>query len=280
MLKKFINENKATRNYDKLSLFDISEKGKRSEFIDYLATLITQSYRDIDFLKEAFSGETKEALFKYLSDEVFPEGEDLLTRNVKKGDWGEILTTDLIKQFENNMIVPFNKLMWKLNRQKSMFCTDVFAHNNTSPISLLKYYEVKTYTSKRKDLGVFAHNSLLKDQESGQQAIADMLSRKHFENGKLLEDAGNENKAKEHFKIGKDYNEIVRKPESFEQEFEIVLIREKGSYVEDELNDLNNLPPKFSPMHVTLFLVDNLDNLIKESFTVAFEKIWKEVNGS
>ena len=280
MPRDFISVNTPTKKYENLSLFDISEQGQRAEFIEYLASLIKDSYRDIEYLKQNFAEETKDVLFKYLSEEVFPEGEEKLTKNVKKGDWGELLTTELIKEFEDNMIVPFNKLMWKLNRQKSMFCTDVFAHTNTSPISLLKYYEVKTYASKRKDLGIFAHNSLLKDQESGQQAIADMLSRKNFENGKLLEDSGDAKRASEFYKIGKDYNEIVKRPESFDQEFEIVLIREKKSYVVDEIDDLNNLPPTFSPMHVTLFLVENLDDLINESFSVAYEKIWDEINGN
>src|SRR5690606_25940402 len=146
---------------------------------------------------------------------IFPADSGLADKIVKPGDFGEILASMIVSYFEG-LIVPINKLRWKFNNNRSVFCTDMIAHNDGDTIKDIYYYEIKTRQSIRKENGCYltvnAHNSLLKDQLQANQGIADFLSRLSYE----VRD----------FDASLKYGDIVRNPTKYNPHFELFFIIE------------------------------------------------------
>ncbi len=206
---------------------------------------------------------TEEEIRIYIKDQVIPKNENQFDRNVRQGDWGEILAGLIVTYFQN-LVIPINKLQWKFNKDKAVFGTDLIAFNNNGKIEDIYYYEIKTRLNPdtkegenptRYYVSIWAHNSLLKDKLSPTESIADFLERFYVE--------------KKDYKTASKFKEIVKNPQDYNKKFEIFLIVEKTKFTEEILIELNSLPPKLDPLNVTVVLIDNLGDLVN--------KTWKDI---
>lgn len=203
-------------------LVQITEKESPDEdLIQLLQEKIITSYRRLDYYKFYFEDAVTEAeIRKYVQDQVIPKDENQFDRNVRQGDWGEILSGIIVSYFQN-LLIPINKLQWKFNKDKAVFGTDLIAFNNSEKIEDIYYYEIKTRVNPNKKEGknpnryyisIWAHNSLLKDEQSPTESIADFLARLYFE--------------KEDYVTASKFKDIVKNPQNYNRNFELFLIVE------------------------------------------------------
>ncbi len=251
------------------SIIEITEKeSPNGDVKSYLARQLLNSYRNLDFLKFRYAEEAKEKLIDYIYNNVLPSDKNRITKNVRQGDFGEILA-ELIVSYFLRLTVPLKKLRWKFNKDRSMFCTDMIAHNSGGIITDIYYYEIKTRLAIKKEDGNYvtinAHNSLLKDENFPNEAIADFLSKYYFEQNDL--------------EMSKKYGDIVNNSRNYNRNFELFFIIEKSKYVKDILDDLNNLPPSLEPLTVTVVLVNGLGRLILDIQQKAIDGAIKYVYG-
>lgn len=241
------------------------KKSPTDEIIDYLQESIVSSYRSIDMYKFMLEGRSEAEIKSYIEDYVIPSAKDQIVKNVRQGDWGEILTSLIVQKFQG-LEVPIDKLRWKFNKDRSVFSTDMLAHNQGEEIKELYYYEIKTRLQPNKKespakgvpvnyITILAHNSLLKEQSAPTEAIADFLVRYHVEH-------------EDYIKAAK-YRDVVLNPDKYPKNYELFFIIEKDKYIDDIIAELNALPPRLLPLNVTIVFIDNLKILIEES--------WKDI---
>ena len=195
-----------------------------------------------------------------MKNEVIPKEDNQFDRNVRQGDWGEILTALIVSKFQN-LEIPINKLQWKFNKDKAVFGTDLIAFNKGGKIEDIYYYEIKTRVNpdikegrnpNRYYIAVWAYNSLYKDEQSPTASIADFLTRLYFE--------------KEDYDTANKFKDIVKNPQKYNRKFEIFLIIEKSKFIDEILQELNELPPQLEPLNITLVLIDNLSDLVRNTW--------------
>jgi Cap4 SAVED domain len=121
-----------------------------------------------------------------LTNEVFPPLNTVIDKNVRRGDWGEIVTSLFlrdIRQLETALI----KLRYKLNRKKSSFGIDVFGVqlDEAGKVSSLCVCETKTKITYDKQIGKKAYESLYSNDSSTIVTITDFMSTLYFNEGKL-----------------------------------------------------------------------------------------------
>lgn len=243
-------------------LVQITEKDSPDDdLIKFLQEKIITSYRSLDFYKFHL-GETvsEDEIIKYIQDQIIPNDENQFDKNVRQGDWGEILS-GLIASYFQDLFIPINKLQWKFNKDKAVFGTDLIAFNKGESIRDIYYYEIKTRVNPDKKEGtkpnrhyisILAHNSLLKDEQSPTESIADFLERLYFE--------------KEDFTTASKFKDIVKNPKNYNKKFELFLIVEKDKFIEEILTDLNEFPPQLAPLSVTIILINNLSSLVSRTW--------------
>ncbi|MCK5146822.1 DUF1837 domain-containing protein [bacterium] len=245
------------------------------KLIKHLQEKILTSYRKLDFYKFHF-GETatEDEIRSYVKEQVIPKDENQIDRNVRQGDWGEILTALIVSKFQN-LEIPINKLQWKFNKDKAVFGTDLIAFNQGEKIEDIYFYEIKTRLNpcnkegtspSRYYIAVWAYKSLYKDELSPTESIADFLERLYFE--------------KEDYVTASKFKDIVKNPQNYNRNFELFLIVEKSKFIDEILKELNDLPPELEPLNITLVLIDNLSDLIKKTWqdieNILIEKIINE----
>ncbi|PHN01119.1 Hachiman antiphage defense system protein HamA [Flavilitoribacter nigricans] len=266
--------NRASRNPSvyAFTVVDMSEKIQIDDSIkSYLGEQTLIQYRSLEWLKKRYGNESSTVLCEYLRNNVFPSTTNQITKNVRQGDFGEILTTLVVEEFKN-LKVPISKLRYKFNKDRSVFCTDLISHNQGNTITDITYYEVKTRITYSDDIGVKAYEGLLKDEKKPNESIADFLDRYYFDQAEIYSAAGDVTKANEYYSIAKQFGDLVKNPTNFNRRFEIIIIMETSKFKEDILTQLNSLSLQLSPLEVTVVLVDNLSNLVSEVFTKA-EKV-------
>lgn len=257
-------------------LVQITEKASpNDDLVKFLQEKIITSYRSMDYykfhLEETVS---EEEIRKYVQDQVIPKAENQFDRNVRQGDWGEILSGLIVSYFQN-LLIPINKLQWKFNKDKAVFGTDLIAFNSGNSIEDIYYYEIKTRVNPNKKEGknpnrfytsIWAHNSLLKDEQSPTESIADFLERLYFE--------------KKDYNTASKFKDIVKNPQNYNKKFELFLIVEKDKFVDAILTDLNGLPPQLEPLTVTIIFIDSLSDLVNRTWddieSVLVNKLIKE----
>ncbi len=243
--------------------------------INYLQEKIITSYRKLDFYKFHL-GETatEDEIRNYVKNQVIPKAEYHFDRNVRQGDWGEILATLIVSKFQN-LKIPINKLQWKFNKDKTVFGTDLLSFNKGEKIEDIHYYEIKTRLNPNKKEGknpnrhyiaVWAYKSLYKDEQSPTESISDFLERLYFE--------------KEDYDTASKFRDIVKNPHKYNRKFELFLIIEKSKFINEILQELNELPPELNPLNVTIVFIDNLGDLVKKTWqdieNVLIEKLNNE----
>jgi hypothetical protein len=223
---------------------------------DFLGKEIISSYRNLDHLKIRYEHESEDALKAYIKNYVLPSNANNLTRNVRQGDFSEVLASLIVGFFEKR-IVPLKKMRWKFNKDKSVFSTDMLAHNDGDAITDLYYYEIKSRLDTKYKEGteplrfyitVHAHNNLLKDKQQPNEGIADFLSKMYME----MDD----------FDAAKKYHDIILNPGNYNRAYELFFIIETKKFNPTILDDLENLPPALSPLCVTIVLIENLGRLM------------------
>ncbi|MDP8205744.1 MAG: hypothetical protein P9L92_03690 [Candidatus Electryonea clarkiae] len=269
MIKRWLKDKEVDPSPYVFRLINFSEKTPPdSDIKTFLGKEVLDLFRNLGFLKEHFQTEPREKLLKYLKEQVFPSANNLIDKNVFQGDFGEILASVIESSFYD-LIVPLRKLRWKFNKNRSTFCTDMIAHDDISNISEIYYYEIKTRILIRKEKGnyitVNAHDSLLKDEQTPGEGIADFLSRYHYEKGEYAESSM--------------YMDIVKNPQNYDRKFELFFIIEKSEFKKVILTELENLPPTLEPLGITIVLVDHLKQLIKEIRNYAISNAQEYISG-
>jgi hypothetical protein len=254
----------------------ITEKSKPdTAFINYLKEQILFSYRSLSFFQRHFSTFATDDEIRNYVKRIIPPDNIQLDRNVRQGDWGEVLACLIVTYFQN-LIVPINKLQWKFNNSKAVFGTDLIAFNKNGEIKDIHYYEIKTRQKphnkenikkgkERYYISVLAYKSLEKDASSPTSSIANFLEMFYYE--------------KEDFDNSDKFRDITRFPEKYNSYFEIFLIFERNNFREILLDELEALPPILSPLKVTLVFVDNLKRLVDKTWQDIEEILVQNING-
>lgn len=239
----------------------ISETKKiDQDIIEHLKENMLLSYRNINQYKIHLEGATVDEIKQYVIDYVIPGDKNRLDLNVRQGDWGEILSTLIITYFQD-LEVPINKLQWKLNKDKSVFGTDLIAFNKGSKINDIYYYEIKTRLNShlkegtipnRNYISILAHNSLLKDEYTPNEMIADFLMRLY--------------ESKQDYEMAKKFSDIVKNPKNYNRNFELFFIVEELNYSDKIFDELNSLPPQLSPLKITVIIIKDLQELINNTW--------------
>jgi len=262
MIKNWLEHKEKNDTTHVFKLVEISEKGAPDDaLIKLLQEKIITSYRSLKFYKFHL-GETatEEEIRQYVQNQVIPKDENQFDKNVRQGDWGEILS-GLIASYFQDLFVPVNKLQWKFNKDKAVFGTDLIAFNNGETIEDVYYYEIKTRLNPQQKEGkspnrfyisVLAHNSLMKDEQSPTESIADFLERLYFE--------------KEDYDTASKFKDLVKNPQNYNKKFELFLIVEKDNFIDEILTELNALPPQLNPLSVTIILINNLSSLVNKTW--------------
>jgi len=266
MIEEWLSHQKYADKYV-FKLFHITEKREpNDELVRFLQEKIITSYRNIDFYKRRLESVSENKIREYVKKYVIPSDENQFDKNVRQGDWGEILSALIVAYFQN-LEIPINKLQWKINKNKAVFGTDLIAFNKGDEIKDIYYYEVKTRLTPQKKEGknpnrnfitVIAHDTLLKDDMAPNEAIADFLAR-------LFEERKEYDKSKKFF-------DIVINPQNYNRNFELFFIIENSNFQEKILEELDNLPPQLDPLKVTIVFIDNLKQLV--------EKTWQDIENS
>jgi hypothetical protein len=100
-----------------------------------------------------------------------------------------------------------------------------------------------------------AYESLLKDAESPTESIANFLAQLYFE--------------KENYETASKFMDITRYPQRYNKKYELFLIVESEKFNSHILDDLNTMPLSLSPLNVTVVLIDNLKQLV--------DNTWKDI---
>lgn len=285
MITNWLKRNQKNPSVYKFNVFDITESTPIDTSIkDFLSEQVLVQYKSFRFFKMHYEKETPEKLKDYLRNYVFPNEEfaetkrgKQIVKNVRQGDFGEILSTILVEEF-TDLKVPISKLRFKFNSNRSVFCTDLIAHNNDEIITDLKYYEIKTRTSQNVyDVGIEAYESLVRDEEKPTETIANFLSNYYFEQAEVLFTNDADDQAKKFYDISTQFAEIVKNPQNYNRSFEIILIIEKSYFKEIIIKKLDALSLKLSPLEITIVLIDNLGDLVTNSYKNAEDIAVKKV---
>ncbi|EJF10972.1 Hachiman antiphage defense system protein HamA [Pontibacter sp. BAB1700] len=244
----------------KFKLINVSERKDIDEDVkSFLGKEIIESYRHLDFLKFMYEESSEQELIDYINKQVFSTDQHQLGKNVTQGDFGEILAYLIVTYFQG-LTVPLRKMRWKFNKDKSVFSTDMVAHNSVAPLTDFYYYEIKTKLQLAKEypvsgepgqyITVIAHNSLLKEEQSPTYGIADFLLRLNYE--------------KHDFEEATKWKDVVKNPNKYNRNYELFFVIEREKFLSNIITDLEDLPPSISPLNVTVVLIKNLGRLIVE----------------
>ncbi|WP_027126848.1 Hachiman antiphage defense system protein HamA [Gelidibacter mesophilus] len=260
MINNWLEHNEQVSSYSFRSIY-VGEKAKSDNgTIEFLQEKIITSYRNFDFYKFYLENSSESDIRNFVLNQVIPANITQFDKNVRQGDWGEILSALIVAYFQD-LEVPINKLQWKLNKDKAVFGTDLFAYNKGDKITDVYYYEIKTRLNPKNKEGkapnrnyitVIAHNSLAKDESAPTESIAEFLSRLFFEMGKLNE--------------AKKFKDIVKNPQNYKRNFELFFIIDRDNFDIKILDELNALPSQLDPLKVTLIFIEDLQLLVENTW--------------
>lgn len=249
--------------YGLFRVIDVVEKVSADQKVcEYMAGEILSAYRNFGELKFRFENTDAATLKAYLLSNVFPGDNYTLVRNVRQGDFAEVLSSLIVRYFQG-LVTPLHKMRYKFNKDRSVFCTDMMAHNEGAVITDLYYYEIKSRLDIRKEeaggitdyITVLAHNSLRKDELTPNEAIADFLSSRYYEQGE--------------YELSTKYNDIVLNTSKYNRKFELFFIIEKSKFKDDILTALQSFPATLTPLSVTVVLIENLKDLVEKTYQQA-----------
>jgi hypothetical protein len=263
MINKWLEYKEQKSSYLFRSIYVTEQSKPDNKLIEHLQEQILISYRNIEYYKFHLENTTEAEIRSFVLNQVVPADVTQFDKNVRQGDWGEILSALIVAYFQD-LEVPINKLQWKLNKDKAVFGTDLLAYNKGEKITDLYYYEVKTKLNPKVKVGkkpnrfyitIVAHNSLMKDETAPTESIAEFLERLFFE--------------RKNFDEAKKFKDIVKNPQNYNRNFELFFIIDNLNFDSAILDELNNLTPQLNPLKVTLIFIDDLQKLV--------ENTWKDI---
>lgn len=267
MIRQYFSEKERdTTNYNFCFIRITEDKEKDNQLIEYLQKNILKAYRDVEFYKYKKRNLDRSGLSKYIKEKVIPNSDKGLGVAVQHGDFGEVFASLIIEFMEQR--IPFQKLRWKINKNKSVFGTDIVSFDSIDNPSEITYCEVKTRKNvfckekgkKGKLIAVVACDALGYDKKNNNEAILDFMSRIWFNN-----------KDYERSNIFFDLVDGVRPITS---KYEIFLITDSLIRVEklgESLRALNELEQEIKPLSVFFVFVDNLSDLMKDTWDTIVE---------
>lgn len=273
MIRKWMQEHTPKQKYV-FKEIELNEKSILDEdMLNDLAEMVLFSYRSKKFYLRTLKDKSEQEVADYLEKYVYPSTKSQLTKNVMQGDFGEIISAEVIEKIRK-LEIPFCKLKWKFHKNKSVFCTDILSHNPRDEITELTYYEVKTkITNTKNKVCIKAHDSLKKDLPG--EYIADYLQKFFFEKAEDFENRGDETNAETYYGLSSRYGDIVSNPSKYKKFFEIILVIDKSKYCEEFLKELHDMSPELSPLTVTVIKIDNLKVLFEKTYEHSKKRIMK-----
>jgi len=257
MIKEWLNSTSRKNHSFKYNIIDVEETVIRGEekFPLWLAEELLFAHKNPEHLKRRYANKDKSELRSYLSDEVFPQLTKVLDKNTRRGDFGEIISS-LILRDVHQLETALTKLRYKLNRKKSSFGIDVFGVkiDEKGKVSSLCICETKTKITYDKQIGVKAHDSLFVNDISSIITIADFMSTLYFSEG--------------NYELSDQFDEIVIQKAAFPTDHHIFLVHEKCKWNEDVLSVLDDLEGLTQDFTINVLLIDDLDNLSNHSFSL------------
>lgn len=272
MLDKYFHINEQRTDLSFKFFYVTNKKTIDKIFIDNVKDSILTSYRSLEHYQILVEGRSEDEIKQYILDYVIPPASNIIDLIVRQGDWGEIFVGLIVTHFQG-LAIPINKLQWKINKDKSVFGTDLIAFNQGDTIEDIYYYEIKTRINSHKKEGknpnrdyisILAHNSLLKDQNAPNEMIADFLARLFID--------------RKEYDTARKFNEIVKNPQNYNRKFELFFIVEEDKYNENIFEELNNLPPQLNPLSVTVIIIKDLSTLINDTWSNIEERILTLIN--
>lgn len=257
MIREWLNYSKRSNNVFKFNVIDLTETNIRAEkvFPLWLAGELLIAYKNPEHLKRRYLKRAKSELRNYLLNEVFPPLTEVLDKNVRRGDWGEIVSSLILRDFMQ-LETALIKLRYKLNRKKSSFGIDVFGVqlDDSGKVCSLCICETKTKITYDKQIGIKAHNSLFSNDTSSIITISDFMSTLYFNEGK--------------YDLSDQFDNIVLQKANFPTDYHIFLVHEKSLWKEDILKELDNLKDLHKGLNINILLINDLNELIDYSFSL------------
>lgn len=280
-LERWLNKEEDISRSNNFNVVFFTEKDDPSlpdeNIKQYIEEQVSLSHRNLSYLKLHYSHEQRDNLISYLESYVFPEMINQINKNVWQGDFGEILAGLIVAYFQD-LEVPIKKIKLKFNKDRSVFSTDMIAHNKGDSITDIYYYEIKTRqnikaketvtingTDFRNYITVHAHNSLHREEMSPNEGIADFLSRYYEDKAAIFLEGGDQDNVEKMLALSKKYHDIVKNPSNYHRNFELFFIAETSSYDDVVLTALNTITPLLYPLNITVLLIKNLNVLIKST---------------
>lgn len=237
-------------------------KGNQNVEKEFLQEKCLFSYRKESFLKNACESCSHEDIRKYIEENVIPACDNQIDKNVRNGDFGEIVVALISQYFYKQE--PFKKMRFKLNHKKAAFGTDVLSFDNIKNPSKIIFFESKV----RKDLlakeklksgdgewqyiSVVAYKSLSNDFLSARQPMLDYMAQR-------FDDVDEE--------LSKRYIQLARNYRDMDTKYEIFLFTDMNLPLPDYSviwESLNSINMDLKPLKLTFVFVEKLHALIED----------------
>lgn len=255
------------KTFSRLNVITInSVKDTDAVLSSELQEALILSYADKGTYDLQFENATEQDIIDYINHKI-PGADNQLDKNVARGDFGEVFCQLVSEYFYGRTC--FNKLKYKFNNKKSVFGTDVLAFDDINNPKEIRYYEVKTRKELTKEypkkgesaiyISIIAHNSLYKDYTESFNSVLDFMFQR------LAEE-------KEYDKA-RVFRDINNNKTQIKKEFEIFILTEDNSQNKDNiLKALNDLPPRFPALSVTIVVIKDLYAFIDKTWSTITNK--------
>lgn len=235
---------------------------------EFLQQKFLHSYRDELFYKMRFQKADRATIVQYVENNVIPGNKNQIEKNVRLGDFGEIVVALIAKYFYDE--ISFPKLKFKLNNERSAFATDVISFDDINNPTTITFFESKVKTPLLKKItvekksvkmnrmppqyiSVIAYESLQNDFTCATQPMLDFMAQRYVEEKK--------------YDLAQKYMDLSDKYRTLNCKYEIFIFTEKTNPLPNYkkiLKDLDALNLQLQPLKVTLVFIENLNNLIED----------------
>lgn len=272
IIKEWLNVPQEIKTEYPFKVVKITDRKKvDSPTIEYLQKNILFSYEEkesLDFALDGSSNEYKKEYIKSIYPNINTAGGPKMADTVQKGDFGEIITKIVLKEFYGRD--SLNKLKYKFNSGRSVFGTDLISFDNIENPQYMYFCETKFRKKLDKEyvkngeaknplyISVIAHNSLQYDTRQTVDPVMRFMmtiarETKDFERAKTL-------------------REIMNGKRPIQKGYEIFLLSEdKNGDFEELQKALNDIENRLDPLSMTLILVDDF-SLIEKNVWENFEQ--------
>lgn len=245
------------------------------QFEEYIQKNILTSLERPSFYKNVLKQMSEEDMRNFILTRIIPNEEDF-GKSVRSGDLGEVIASLIVRYFQNKE--PVAKLRWKVNRNKSVFGTDIVAFDNINNPQDITFYEVKkknnalerTKNEKTEEyeyLIIKAYNSLQYDVTPNNESILSYMSKDY--------------EYKENYELAIKYADLSLHPERVNNSYEIFIITDAKIEEKDykiTLEELNKLQPTMKPLSITYIFINNISNFTKSIWNSIVDNGVKFIN--